>query len=224
MCLRPLRPRRAQLTLRRGRDLDRDSRSRPSERTLETPCWRAATRGPYWSDEGWPPRTHRGTRTGRAGMRWQRRKVGAGRGAAGAGIRLRGSAIAAGSEAARARSAAPSAGARSGRARPTQRSCPSELPRRVGRRRPSPGGVSTCRVDQLVESLGLRVSRSEVSGICQGLNEQVAAVRERPLEATTLPVARREGREGQGPGQSPRARKISVKSAMQSVDRSPVGV
>jgi putative transposase len=34
-------------------------------------------------------------------------------------------------------------------------------------------------VDQLVESLGLRVSRSEVSGICQGLNEQVAAVRER---------------------------------------------
>jgi putative transposase len=43
-------------------------------------------------------------------------------------------------------------------------------------------GVSTRRVDQLVESLGLRVSRSEVSRICQGLDEQVAAFRERPLE------------------------------------------
>lgn len=30
-------------------------------------------------------------------------------------------------------------------------------------------GVSTRRVDQLVESLGLRVSKSEVSRICQGL-------------------------------------------------------
>jgi putative transposase len=43
-------------------------------------------------------------------------------------------------------------------------------------------GVSTRRVDQLVESLGLRVSRSEVSRICQGLDEQVAAFRGRPLE------------------------------------------
>ena len=43
-------------------------------------------------------------------------------------------------------------------------------------------GVSTRRVDQLVESLGLRVSRSEVSRICRGLDEQVAAFRERPLE------------------------------------------
>src|SRR5205814_10069170 len=38
------------------------------------------------------------------------------------------------------------------------------------------------RVDQLVESLGLRVSRSEVSRICAGLDEQVEAFRTRPLE------------------------------------------
>jgi putative transposase len=43
-------------------------------------------------------------------------------------------------------------------------------------------GVSTRRVDQLVESLGLRISRSEVSRIAGLLDEQVAAFRERPLE------------------------------------------
>src|SRR5438128_3117730 len=43
-------------------------------------------------------------------------------------------------------------------------------------------GVSTRKVDQLVESLGLRVSRSEVSRICAGLDEQVQAFRTRPLE------------------------------------------
>jgi transposase-like protein len=43
-------------------------------------------------------------------------------------------------------------------------------------------GVSTRKVDQLVESLGLRVSKSEVSRICQGLDEQVEAFRNRPLE------------------------------------------
>jgi transposase-like protein len=43
-------------------------------------------------------------------------------------------------------------------------------------------GVSTRKVDQLVESLGLRVSRSEVSRICAGLDEQVEAFRTRPLE------------------------------------------
>ena len=43
-------------------------------------------------------------------------------------------------------------------------------------------GVSTRRVDQLVESLGLRISRSEVSRICRGLDEQVSAFLERPLE------------------------------------------
>jgi transposase-like protein len=43
-------------------------------------------------------------------------------------------------------------------------------------------GVSTRRVDQLVESLGLRISRSEVSRICARLDEQVEAFRQRPLE------------------------------------------
>jgi putative transposase len=43
-------------------------------------------------------------------------------------------------------------------------------------------GVSTRKVDQLVESLGLRISRSEVSRICAGLDEQVEAFRNRPLE------------------------------------------
>ena len=43
-------------------------------------------------------------------------------------------------------------------------------------------GVSTRRVDQLVESLGLRISRSEVSRVCEALEEPVEAFRTRPLE------------------------------------------
>ena len=43
-------------------------------------------------------------------------------------------------------------------------------------------GVSTRRVDQLVESLGLRISKSEVSRIAGLLDAQVQAFRERPLE------------------------------------------
>jgi putative transposase len=43
-------------------------------------------------------------------------------------------------------------------------------------------GVSTRKVDQVVESLGLRISKSEVSRICAGLDEQVEAFRQRPLE------------------------------------------
>jgi putative transposase len=46
-------------------------------------------------------------------------------------------------------------------------------------------GVSTRRVDQLVESLGLRVSRSEVSRICAGLDEQVEASAPGRLRAAT---------------------------------------
>ena len=42
--------------------------------------------------------------------------------------------------------------------------------------------MSTRKVDQVVESLGLRISKSEVSRICQGLDEQVDAFRNRPLE------------------------------------------
>src|SRR5436305_5669505 len=44
------------------------------------------------------------------------------------------------------------------------------------------GGVSTRRVDQLVESLGLRISKSEVSRVCEALDEHVDAFRTRPLE------------------------------------------
>jgi transposase-like protein len=43
-------------------------------------------------------------------------------------------------------------------------------------------GVSTRKVDQVVESLGLRISKSEVSRICAGLDDQVDAFRGRPLE------------------------------------------
>src|ERR1700709_435734 len=51
-------------------------------------------------------------------------------------------------------------------------------------------GVSTRRVDQLVESLGLRISKSEVSRISGLLDEQVSAFRERPLEGR-YPYVRR---------------------------------
>jgi putative transposase len=43
-------------------------------------------------------------------------------------------------------------------------------------------GVSTRRVDQLVESLGLRISKSEVSRIAGLLDDQVQAFRQRTLE------------------------------------------
>jgi hypothetical protein len=42
--------------------------------------------------------------------------------------------------------------------------------------------AATRKVDQVVESLGLRISKSEVSRICAGLDEQVDAFRNRPLE------------------------------------------
>jgi transposase-like protein len=44
-------------------------------------------------------------------------------------------------------------------------------------------GVSTRKVDRLVEALGLAgVSKDQVSRLCAGLDEQVTAFRERPLE------------------------------------------
>jgi putative transposase len=42
-------------------------------------------------------------------------------------------------------------------------------------------GVSTRRVDQLVERLGLRISKSDVSRVCAALDEHVEAFRTRPL-------------------------------------------
>jgi putative transposase len=43
-------------------------------------------------------------------------------------------------------------------------------------------GVSTRRVDRLVEQLGVRMTKDQVSRLCARLDEQVAAFRERPLE------------------------------------------
>ena len=50
---------------------------------------------------------------------------------------------------------------------------------------PMSTGVSTRKVDRLVEALGLAgLSKDQVSRLCRGLDEQVTAFRERPLEAT----------------------------------------
>ena len=43
-------------------------------------------------------------------------------------------------------------------------------------------GVSTRKVDRVVEQLGVRMSKDQVSALCARLDEQVAAFRERPLE------------------------------------------
>jgi putative transposase len=50
-------------------------------------------------------------------------------------------------------------------------------------------GVSTRAVDDLVTALGVEsgISKSEVSRICAGLDEQVEAFRSRPLRHTTFP-------------------------------------
>ncbi len=51
------------------------------------------------------------------------------------------------------------------------------------------GGISTRKVDALVEALGCAtgISKSEVSRICQGLDEQVKAVLGRPLTTPAFP-------------------------------------
>src|SRR5205809_7802594 len=43
-------------------------------------------------------------------------------------------------------------------------------------------GVSTRKVDRVVERLGVRMTKDQVSRLCRRLDEQVAAFRERPLE------------------------------------------
>ena len=43
-------------------------------------------------------------------------------------------------------------------------------------------GVSTRKVDRLVEQVGVRMSKDRVSRLCGGLDEQVQVFRERPLE------------------------------------------
>jgi putative transposase len=47
-------------------------------------------------------------------------------------------------------------------------------------------GVSTRKVDRLVEQLGLHhLSTDQVSRLCRGLDEQVRVLRERPLEGAS---------------------------------------
>jgi putative transposase len=43
-------------------------------------------------------------------------------------------------------------------------------------------GVSTRKVDRLVEQMGVHMSKDQVSRLCRGLDEQVQAFRQRPLE------------------------------------------
>ncbi len=67
-------------------------------------------------------------------------------------------------------------------------------------------GVPTRRVDQLVNSLGLRMFKGEVSRIAGLLDEQVTAFRERPLEGRYPWVHRRcEGRSAMEAGWSGRS-------------------
>ena len=58
-------------------------------------------------------------------------------------------------------------------------------------------GVLTRKVDRLVEQLGVRMTKDQVSALCRRLDEQVQAFRERPLEGRLpVPVARCEAGEG----------------------------
>ena len=78
---------------------------------------------------------------------------------------------------------------------PRKRSGPSYFPSFLEARRPAEqaivavvmeayvNGVSTRKVDRLVEQLGIAgMTKDRVSAICRGLDERVAAFRERPLE------------------------------------------
>jgi hypothetical protein len=70
----------------------------------------------------------------------------------------------------------------------------------------------------LVESLGLRISKSEVSRVCQALDEHVDAFRTRPLEGRyPVCVPRRQGREG--PRRRARGRKGAGDRARRARDR-----
>jgi putative transposase len=65
-------------------------------------------------------------------------------------------------------------------------------------------GVSTRRVDRLVEQLGIAgMSKDQVSRLCRGLDEQVRVFRERPLPVSVA------GRQG---GTGPRARRVRHKA------------
>jgi Transposase, Mutator family len=74
-------------------------------------------------------------------------------------------------------------------------------------------GVSTQKVDQLVDSLGLRISRSEVSRIAQDLDEQVEGVSPAAVGGPLpVSVARRQGRRRNGPISTDRAPDADVRA------------
>ena len=74
-------------------------------------------------------------------------------------------------------------------------------------------GVSTRRVDQLVESLGLRISKSEVSRVCAGARRARRGVPDAAAGGPLpVPVPRRQGREG--PRRRPRRRQGAGRSRM----------
>jgi mutator family transposase len=79
-------------------------------------------------------------------------------------------------------------------------------------------GVSTRRVDQLVESLGLRISKSEVSRIAGLLDDQVQAFPPAAVGGPlSLCVRRREDREG--PRRRPRRQKVRRDRPRRARDR-----
>ena len=67
-------------------------------------------------------------------------------------------------------------------------------------------GVSTRKVDRLVEQLGVAgMGKDAVSRLCRGLDERVRVFRERPLEGRLpVPVAGRQDRAGQSAARSVR--------------------
>jgi putative transposase len=73
-------------------------------------------------------------------------------------------------------------------------------------------GVWTRRVDQLVESLGLRISRSEVSRVCAALDEHVDAFRTRPSEPRYPYLF-----PGRDDGEGPRGRTRGQQGAQQAL-------
>src|SRR3954465_796836 len=81
-------------------------------------------------------------------------------------------------------------------------------------------GVSTRRVDQLVESLGLRISKSEVSRIAGLLDEQVQAFRQRPLEGG-YPYLFVDAKVGEGPRRRPRGAQVRGDRSRRPPDRPP---
>ena len=70
---------------------------------------------------------------------------------------------------------------------------------------PQVHGVSTRKVDDLVQALGVDagISKSEVSRICAAMDEELEAFRTRSLSDTTYPYVFLDATNAQGPGEQP---------------------